>query len=692
MIAQPPLDGFEDDGYERRKERARRDQANQSRKGRDIAPLPEVADPDLVAACEHDLRLFCESFFRETFYLGWSEGHLRVIERLQQVVREGGEFALAMPRSSGKTSLVTAATLWAVGYGHRRFIVVVGATSPKAQDFIRNIKEAVATNVRLGECFPAMCYPVRRLQGQNNRAGGQLLNGELTSIEWTKKRLRFPRVDGAASSQIIVHADGLMAEGIRGLQLQTSDGATLRPSLLLLDDPQSDKSAKSPAQTAHRLRVLNGSLRGLGGPDRQIAMLCPCTVIQPGDLADQLLDREKYPEWRGEKMQLLQTMPSNMQMWQRYKEIREDSLREHGDIRDATEFYRENREAMDEGCIPSWPERFEGHQLSAIQYAMDLWSYDEGSFLAEYQNTPRSEEETGIETLKAAELLTRCDGSTRGDVPEWAERITAFIDIQQDVLLWMVVAWGKDLRGRVIDYGAWPEQRKRYWTLRELQPTLRESTGQPTVESAIEAGLSELCQRLLGNRYAVESDDAAAGRSMGIEWLGVDANWELSKEIVYQASRRFPKVTPYHGRFVGGASLPMAMWKRKPGERAGHFWRSAVEQGSVRVIHSDINSWKTLVCKRLKVSPDGPASITWFGNKPYLHELLCDQLSAEYAVRVSGRGRKVDEWKNRPGRDNHWWDCLVGSAVGASVVGGALPGQAAPVGRKRKSLRELGAT
>ena len=29
----------------------------------------------------------------------------------------------------------------------------------------------------------------------------------------------------------------------------------------------------------------------------------------------------------------------------------------------------------------------------------------------------------------------------------------------------------------------------------------------------------------------------------------------------------------------------------------------------------------------------------------------------------------MDEWKRRPGRDNHLWDCLVGSAVAASVAG-----------------------
>jgi hypothetical protein len=39
-------------------------------------------------------------------------------------------------------------------------------------------------------------------------------------------------------------------------------------------------------------------------------------------------------------------------------------------------------------------------------------------------------------------------------------------------------------------------------------------------------------------------------------------------------------------------------------------------------------------------------------------------------VPTQGRGRQVDEWKIKPERgDNHWFDCLVASAVMASVQG-----------------------
>ena len=37
------------------------------------------------------------------------------------------------------------------------------------------------------------------------------------------------------------------------------------------------------------------------------------------------------------------------------------------------------------------------------------------------------------------------------------------------------------------------------------------------------------------------------------------------------------------------------------------------------------------------------------------------------------QGRRVDVWQLRPQRpDNHWWDCIVGTAVAASVDGVTL--------------------
>lgn len=81
-----------------------------------------------------------------------------------------------------------------------------------------------------------------------------------------------------------------------------------------------------------------------------------------------------------------------------------------------------------------------------------------------------------------------------------------------------------------------------------------------------------------------------------------------------------------------------------------------------------------------------------FGDRSEQHRMFSEQVTAEYFVKTEGRGRVVDEWKARPEQpDNHWLDCLVGSAVAASMQGALLFGTDLPTipRRVRISFREM---
>jgi len=83
---------------------------------------------------------------------------------------------------------------------------------------------------------------------------------------------------------------------------------------------------------------------------------------------------------------MVYAFPTNETLWQRYAEIRAEGMRNGDGGASATEFYRENKDAMDAGSIIVWPERFNYDELSAIQHAMNLKLQDEAAFFAEYQN------------------------------------------------------------------------------------------------------------------------------------------------------------------------------------------------------------------------------------------------------------------------------------------------------------------
>lgn len=49
--------------------------------------------------------------------------------------------------------------------------------------------------------------------------------------------------------------------------------------------------------------------------------------LRPSDIADNILDRDKHPEWNGQRTKMVYAFPANEKLWQRYAEIRAEGLR-----------------------------------------------------------------------------------------------------------------------------------------------------------------------------------------------------------------------------------------------------------------------------------------------------------------------------------------------------------------------------
>ncbi|GIW78787.1 MAG: hypothetical protein KatS3mg105_0594 [Gemmatales bacterium] len=683
-IRHAPRPEPEGDPYETLKARARARNIALSLAGRDIGELPEVVNPERKAKAASDFRFFCEQYFPLTFHLPWSADHLKVIGKIEQAVLRGGLFAMAMPRGSGKTTICEAACIWAVLYGHREFVCLIGSDEGHAMDMLDSIKMELDGNDLLLEDFPEVVYPIHALDGIANRCKGQLYNGQRTHIGWTAREIVLPTIAGSIASGAIIKVAGITGR-IRGMKYKRADGKTVRPTLVVLDDPQTDESARSLSQCATRESILAGAVLGLAGPGKKISGIMPCTVIRPGDMADNILDRDKHPEWNGERTKMVYSFPSNEKLWQRYAEIRAESLRQGHAGEEATEFYRQNRAAMDEGAIVAWPERFNHDELSAIQHAMNLKLQDEAAFFAEYQNEPLPEEEADPKELTAEQIVGKVNRMKRGEVPVGCNHLTMFVDVQANLLFFVVAAWENDFTGYVIDYGTYPDQKRLYFTLRDARHTLAMATKASGLEGTIYAGLEALTDELLGRDW--RRDDGAMLR---IERCLIDANWGSSTDVVYQFCRQSAHagiVLPSHGRFVGASSIPFSEYKRKPGDRVGLNWRMPNVRGkrAVRHVVYDTNYWKSFIYARLAVAMGDRGCLSLFGDRPEQHRLFAEHLTAEYRVKTEGRGRTVDEWKQRPERgDNHWFDCLVGCAVAASILGSRVPASEEPVKTRRR--------
>lgn len=556
---------------------------------------------------------------------------------------------------------------------------------------LESIKTELENNDLLLDDFPEAVFPIRKLEGIHNRADGQLCQGKHTHIDWTAKRIVLPTVAGSRASGAVIDVAGITAR-LRGKKHKRPDGRTVRPSLVLVDDPQTDESARSPKQCDDRLRTLMGAVLGLAGPGKKIAGLMTLTVVVPGDMADRILDRDKHPQWQGERTKMVYAFPENEKLWAEYARIRADSLRNDGDGKEATAFYLAHREEMDRGAVIAWPARHNPDEVSAVQHAMNLKLQDEAAFFAEYQNEPIPESEGDGGMLAAEQIAAKVSGLKRGEVPVGANHLTAFVDVQGAVLYWMVCGWEDDFTGAVLDYGTYPDQHRGYFTLKDARRTLQLAHRGAGQEAAIYAGLETLTADLLAREW--RRDD---GATMRIERCLVDANWGSSTDVVYQFCRQSPHaaiVMPSHGRYVGASSVPFSEYKRKAGDRVGLHWRVPNVQGRRAVRHAviDTNYWKSFVHARLVVPMGDRGCLSLFGQRSEDHQLLGEHLTAEYRVRTEGRGRVVDEWKARVGNpDNHWLDCMVGCAVAASMQGAILFGtdQKQVARRPRIKLSEM---
>lgn len=679
------------EAYDRHRQETAKARKEASEEARDIGDIPPVENPERRAEAERALEFFLRTYFPSTFNLAWSEDHRRILDRAETAAGEGGLFAFAMPRGSGKTTIAELAALWAIITGRREFVLFIGSDEASSLQSLENLKVELETNELLLADFPETVYPIVKLEGIPHRCNGQTYRGERTYIGWTAKELVLPTIPGSKASGGVIKATGLTGR-IRGMSYKRADGKKVRPSLAILDDPQTDDSAKSPSQVDQRERIVNGAVLGLAGPGRKIAAFMPCTVIAPDDLADRFLNRQRHPAWQGERTKLVYQFPTNEKLWDQYRQIREESLRAGNGITQATEFYVANREAMDAGSKVAWPARFNPDEVSALQNAMNLRFNNEAAFFAEYQNEPQLDA-IEADLLPAVEIAQKLNGASRGVVPIGYNHLTAFCDVQGKLLYWMVCAWGDGMGGAIVDYGTFPDQKRQYFTLADAKRTLAREFPTAAMDGQIYQGLGRVCEHLLEREW-----QRADGAALRITRMMIDANWGESTDTVYafcRATKHAAIVMPSHGKYVGASTTPFDQYRKGPGEVLGHHWMipAVKARRAVRHVLIDTNYWKTFVHQRLKLVVGDKLALSLFGRDPNAHQMISEQLASEYRVRTTGRGRTVDEWKQKPGRpDNHGLDCLVGCAAGASMLGIAPEHQrieAKPKTIKRNKVKYL---
>jgi hypothetical protein len=643
--------------YERHRTAAAERQRLLSAAGRDIAPIPPIADTERRARTKHDLATFCTTYLPRTFYLPFADAHRSALAAMQHCILSSGQTLLAMPRGYGKTTLALAATLWAILHGHRRYALLVAATARMAEDLAARIRDELATNELLAADWPEVCHPIRATDGIAHRCPGQTYHGQPTHLRWTRHMLRLPAIPGPAYAAIIRTAG--LTGAIRGQAARLPDGRTIRPDLILLDDPQTDASAHSPRQTDRREQLLQQAIAGLASPTKPLAILMTATPIAPDDLAERYLDPERHPHWHRIRIPLLRSLPTRTDLWDQYRALRAHDHTHGTDL--ATDYYRTHQQQMDAGADPTWPHLHSPDQLSAIQYAMDLLDdLGPAAFAAEYQLQPaRPDNAAQIATPRA--ITARLSHLPRATCPPDTHAVTIGIDTGAHLHYYAILAWAHGTP-YIIDYGPWPPQPTPQWD--DRQPAVPIATRYPgPAHTAAIAALRDLLTHLL-RPYPIH----ASPNTIEPKALAIDANWHELTDAIYTLIATHPRrdlLWPAHGRSASHRTLPLAP---RPGDRTGPGWRITryTHRPTWTLLH-DPSHTKTYIHDRLRLDPSAGYALP--GDNPADHATLADHLTAEQPITATRGQTRWTDWQPLPNRQNHLLDALVLATVVAQATG-----------------------
>lgn len=673
--------------YEAHKLRAAQLQRNKAASGRDIGAIPSPADPHRRAKCEQDFGLFCKTYFPGTFRHEWSPVHKRLIELIQMVVLVGALLAMGIPRGWGKTSLCVRGVIWAVAYRHHSFCMLIGASNEAAKAMIQDIRTELETNPLLMDDFPELCMPIQALEGVNQRGKAQLCCGERTRVFASDFELRLGDVAGLSGA--IIRSGGILSSKIRGARFVV-DGETKRPTLGLVDDPQTEASAASKRSCYRRERVIQAALPGLPGAGEAWSCLMTMTVIEPGDVADRVLNRDKHPDWHGVRHAALESLPNEdaMEFWFEWNQIREACLRRDENLEQAHKFYRKNKKAMNAGAEIVWkdgydPDRF----LDPLEQAMDWYFRDRQGFWSELMNNPAGFEVDSSPVLERDAVAARLHHLKAEAVPLEAEFVTAFADVQGKCLFWEVRAHAQDSTSWLIAYGTWPGQPRAYFSLSDLKLTLDSMYPQhATLQARLTAAIRDLFTTLFNKEW--ERED---GHILRLNVAGIDANWETTTvKAAVRKSGFVSRLIPTHGRSFRPPKVPLDDLRVQDGDRVGSFWRLRSPKGkdSIRHLLYDVDHWKTHHRDRLLIPQESPGSVSLFAGRD--HTMYADHMLAEQSSMIHdiSSQRTVEVWEHRPERpDNHFWDTSVGNGMLGAMLGCQLPDAAVLVETNRRNKK-----
>ena len=529
-----------------RAEQIRSDQLLLKRKERaeaTVIRIPPCADPKRRKRLEKDDIKWLMYYFGkgcgvpDPFTYEFTKQQRDIVQAIRDAMKHGGDQAIAASRGEGKTTIAERLLLKFTLTGELDYSLLLGATAALADGSLDTTKQSLSENDRLAADYPEVCTPVRELQDVPQRAKTQRANGErhdngqpyemaALHYSWCGQELIFPNTPGSPSAGAVIATRGLDS-AVRGLKRRGK-----RPRLAVIDDPDTEETARSPEQAKKLEQRIDAAIGGLGGQKRAIGRVMITTLQSRTAVSYRYTDPKQKPSFKGRRYRFLIHPPTRIDLWDEYVGLRKIDLQR----RDAAEtdidpfarrshrFYLDNRAEMDAGAVVSNPNRFDDSPLpdgskkevSALQHYYNQVADKSPEYAAtELDNDPPEESAIAESDLTPLRIQRQVSGLDRRIIPAGTICITQGIDVRKVALHWVVRAWQADGTGYVIDYG-----------VHQVYGTVYGSD--VGADAAITAAI---CNRMDVARTTVYA--MPDGQTMPIDLTLIDAGWKT--DAVYAA-------------------------------------------------------------------------------------------------------------------------------------------------------------
>lgn len=632
--------------------------------------IPRVKSSARKSRCKNDLAKFAQTYFskppdkkrypteRGLCYLPFSPLHLSVISEFEKSIRYGGNDALAVMRGFGKDTIAIVATIWALFYGHLKFVVFACYEMRSAADRIEMVKHQIEINSLLMADFPEVCAPLRALDRAPQRAKQQTYRGEFTRSEWGGV-IVLPTIPRSRAS------GGILAPGSLGGSIRGINHNGRRPDYVIITDPQTREVASSPSQTDDVMKKIRADFGGLGAADTSMSALALVTPMKRGDVADQLTDPSEMPMWNGRRHPAIVEWPERADLWAEYEQLLDSGSRSGDkDGRGANKFYIEHRAEMDKGAVVCWESAYSSRpssdgtplENSALQHFMNLrWRIGPEAFSAEYQVEPP--EEDGMTAMSPEAVASRLSTYPPCIIPEGATTLVQGIDVSGREIHYTVLACADDATGSVIDYGRiqvdTPEG-----DLRDPHSTVR-----PALERAILGALRRRRDEIYGEANPYKN---TSGEPVEIQLSFVDSGW-LPQVIYAFCNESGPRWQPVKGWQFTPGNTKYSQPARSMRIKTGAGWHAQRTDGGQWIYHIDADHWKLHVQERFTQTEGTAGAWNIFGTDPkeHLRHQYAKHICAEEWDLTQGKFIRRSKW-------NHYLDTTAYAAAAAAICGAAL--------------------